>query len=254
MAWSNYERVWSDRDKTLDYQFYSITTHDGSDCWDDLLVMNNGKSVLDDPKYAIHETITEDGLKYDNSPLQQMRSDIIRYYDDYVMCTIQEKDDWTKYKWFVYNKDERPRRCIRYDDEDPDFYLLYGELGNAEIAKIMDFVKHDYEWWSCFERNYTQYSKVDLFGLMYSYILKHTPKTQYKSLVNLIRFDDVMKKFTEIVLKPVKYTYKLMPSNSSFEKQMNICRDNESKLLEQRHKLELQIEAINDEMGILWRS
>jgi len=251
MAWNNYERIWGDRDKSLNYEFYSVGTHSQS-TWSDLLVMNNGKSVLNDPKYSVQETFDEDGRKLDNSVLHKMRSDIIGFYEDYIRVSIQMKQDWCESKWFVYNEDERPHHCTKNDEG--DFYLLYGEMGNAEIAKTMEYVKGDFCWRSIFDKNYQHYLKTDLGCLMFSYILYHTPKTQYKSLLNLCRFDSVFKKFTEVVLKPVKYTYKLSPSNSSFEKELIKIHDKEEELVEKSRKLQKQLDEIKSQREVLWRT
>ena len=221
------DKDWKSRDKTFQYNFFHLGN------FDDLVYWDNGSHVVD--------------KKYDNPIIQEMRKHIIYDFTEYIMNAVQDKQEWDDRPWFIY--DEIHRRLLnKTKNGDGECYLLTDNMCIETIRKVMKFVENDYCLLDCWLGDYLHYYKKydDSFisPLMYSYIFKNIPKSEYKSVGDITSMDGLVKMFVSVVLKPVKIKYERIDRKSRFMLGHNEMHNKEQECLTKIWKLRDEIREL----------
>ena len=241
---------WKRRDKKLQYMFHRISNWEKTD--DDIMLMSSNNAI----RVAY-------GRKF-SGIIQMLRVDIIEAFIKYMDYSTTLNRAWDKTSWYVYDDAERnalPEHCRK--DKDGGFPLLYYGMSEEKINELMEHVKNDFEYSVNWFINYKcqgynrQAIMLDMLSVIkncgedyeYDIIYDNIDKTDFIDLSKLI---DVSKIFTRIVVRPVIFTYKLVPFSMEFEDKCEKLEEQYMSHKKTREMLLERIDKLDEKMGKLW--
>ncbi len=203
-------------------KYVSLYQNDKFGICSTLRVENNIKYLLD----------TEFGEGTGNGKMGRLMNDIARYtlkfFRRQMDFAVEFGAEWKKVSWFLMNKNrenfnENFRDEIGKDNDD-FFHLFYYGIQETEITYNITQLKKNfnyderYNYFKTFgedineilrDNDLEQLSKIDVDLQCMFYCLEHCKASDFKEIREIRNSRDIMRMFSQIVLRKVKYKMKV---------------------------------------------